>query len=69
MDINVIEDKIQMLKIGKLEFTVYVDEETGAPVIDYVIENFEGKHLISDCGFDTLEEVLKTITKRFITGK
>ena len=68
-NIDVIENKIQMLKIGKIEFTIYVDNETGAPVIDYMLENMDGKHLVSDCGFDTLEEVLSVITERFVTGK
>lgn len=69
INVDVIENKIQMLKIGKIELTIFVDEETGAPVIDYMLENIEGKHLISDCGLDTLEDALRVISERFVTGK
>jgi hypothetical protein len=63
-----IEDKIGMGKIGKIQIIISLDDE-GIPVLDYVVESWEihekdYKHLISDCGFYTLDEVMKDIDRR-----
>ena len=62
-----IEDKIGMGKIGKIQIDISLDDE-GIPVLDYVVESWEVsgnfKHLISDCGFYTLDEVMKDIDNR-----
>lgn len=63
-----IEDAIGMAKIGTIKIIIVLNDD-GNPELDYVVESWkiqsqEYEHVISDCGFETLDDVLKDIDKR-----
>ena len=66
---NNITTAINNYKIAKIKIDVCIDEDGKTPVLDYVIEKFnrdtlQMEHFISDCGFYTLDEVLKDMNLR-----
>ena len=63
-----IEDAIGIGKIGTIKITAVLNDD-GNVELDYVVESWEVQpqeyqHLISDCGFETLEEVMRDIDER-----
>lgn len=68
-DINIIQEWISKGRITRISFMVYEpdeDSDSNMPQIDYSIEGENDSHLISDCNFEHIEDVISYIAKSLL---